>query len=165
MTDPFPDTPDGIYRCCYCRTVGQFTAGQCTKCGHPFGVCHRCGNQEDRLHGFCSDYCRDMYEVEQERDRLQKALVLEDSALVEKLASYAHFAWSQWMHYQFEHSIRNDDGSITIPAAFIERWSRQAETDYLDLPEVERQSDQVEAEAILVTLRKALYEIVGKESR
>lgn len=31
-------------------------------------VCQRCGADENRVHGFCSVECENLYEVEQERD-------------------------------------------------------------------------------------------------
>ncbi len=37
-------------------------------------TCKRCGAGEFRVHGFCSVYCKDMYEVEQEVERLRAAL-------------------------------------------------------------------------------------------
>lgn len=67
----------------------------------------------------------------------------------EKLAEYAHEAWSGWMKYLFENSTRNSDGTVTIPAWAVERWERQAQTPYVELPEGEKKSDLVEADRIL----------------
>jgi hypothetical protein len=67
----------------------------------------------------------------------------------EKLASYAHEAWSGWMKYVFEKSTKNDDGSVTIPASLVERWTRQMNTPYEMLPDSEQKSDVVEAEKML----------------
>ena len=36
--------------------------------------CKRCGTDEDRVHGFCSTYCEDMDELEQEIKDLKKQL-------------------------------------------------------------------------------------------
>ena len=55
--------------------------------------------------------------------------------MIEKLAEYAHIAWSGWMNYMFSKCTRNDDGTLTIPAWAIERWTRQMTTSYADLPE------------------------------
>ncbi len=33
-------------------------------------ICKRCGANENRIHGYCSVYCEDMHEVEQENARL-----------------------------------------------------------------------------------------------
>lgn len=69
--------------------------------------------------------------------------------MTEKLAAYAHKAWSGWMQYLFEKSIENEDGTITIPKEFAERWKRQANTEYTDLSEGERESDRDEARTMI----------------
>lgn len=69
--------------------------------------------------------------------------------LREKLAEYAHEAWSRWMRYLFSKSIVNSDGSVTIPASRVKRWARQMNTDYLMLLNSEQQSDILEADKIL----------------
>jgi len=67
----------------------------------------------------------------------------------ERLADYAHNAWAGWMKYMFSKSTTNDDGSVTIPASFVERWKRQMNTPYIRLPESEKESDKEEAEKML----------------
>jgi hypothetical protein len=90
--------------------------------------------------------------------RLAEALtfdndVPEGSDLRERLAAYAHdAAWSRWMRHLFSVSKSNPDGSVTIPADKVERWKRQMETTYADLPEQERESDRSQADRILATL-------------
>jgi hypothetical protein len=69
--------------------------------------------------------------------------------LREKLAEYAHEAWSRWMRYLFSKSIVNSDGSVTIPASVVKRWARQMNTDYLMLLNSEQQSDILEADKML----------------
>lgn len=69
--------------------------------------------------------------------------------LREKLAEYAHEAWSRWMRYLFSKSIVNSDGSVTIPASLVKRWARQMDTDYPMLPSSEQQSDILEADKML----------------
>lgn len=56
----------------------------------------------------------------------------------EALAEYAHDAWCKWMIYLFRKSTLNDDDSMTIPPWLVERWSRQMQTKYGDLPEEEK---------------------------
>ncbi len=63
----------------------------------------------------------------------------------EKLAEYAHVAWSGWMIYLFEKSLEVGDGCVEIPKWAVERWTRQATTEYRDLPEEEKESDRTEA--------------------
>lgn len=72
--------------------------------------------------------------------------------LRERLAAYAHTAWSGWMHYLFSKCTRTlgeTPGALLIPAAYVERWHRQALTDYADLPESEKNSDRAEADKML----------------
>lgn len=71
------------------------------------------------------------------------------SDMRESLAAYAHDAWSGWMKYLFEKSLTNEDGTVTLPKSFVDRWKRQANTLYVDLPEVEKRSDLDEADKIL----------------
>lgn len=63
----------------------------------------------------------------------------------EKLAEYAHGAWSGWMMYLFSLSKKNEDGSVTIPPELASRWFRQMHTPYEELPEKEKDSDRAEA--------------------
>ncbi len=72
----------------------------------------------------------------------------------EKLAEYAHKAWSGWMNYLFEKSVLNEDGTVVIPAWAVERWKRQAATSYVDLPEDEKESDRDEADSIMRALNE-----------
>ena len=68
---------------------------------------------------------------------------------IENLAAYARDAWSGWMRYLFEKSTQNADGTVTIPKWAVQRWSRQMNTFYSELPEDERESDRLEALAML----------------
>lgn len=70
----------------------------------------------------------------------------------ELLAALAHDQWSGWMGYMFGLSVKNADGSITIPADKAARWTRQMTTPYTDLPDHERESDRVEADKVLALL-------------
>ena len=67
----------------------------------------------------------------------------------EKLAEYAHIAWSGWMVYLFEKSTINPDGTVTIPKWAVSRWTRQANTPYKELLEDEKGSDRDEANKML----------------
>jgi hypothetical protein len=88
----------------------------------------------------------------------------------EALAEYAHEAWSGWMLYLFAKSQANDDGTVTIPAWAVERWSRQMDTEYDRLPEQEKESDRAEADKMLALiapederLRDALAQFVDDD--
>lgn len=67
----------------------------------------------------------------------------------EALSDYAHAAWSGWMHYMFGKCDRAPDGGVIVPASLVERWTRQMNTAYVDLPEGEKRSDRAEADKIL----------------
>lgn len=62
----------------------------------------------------------------------------------EELAAYAHDAWARWMKYLFSHCLSESDG-LKIPNALVDRWKRQINTSYEDLPEEEKESDRKEA--------------------
>lgn len=72
----------------------------------------------------------------------------------EALAAYSHdSAWSGWMQYMLSKGTLNEDGTWTMPAWAVERWSRQMNTAYVDLPEAEKASDRAEADKILAIVR------------
>jgi hypothetical protein len=75
-----------------------------------------------------------------------------DDDQIEKLANYAHDAWSRWMKYLFSKGIKNEDGSFTIDNESVSRWEREMITPYSDLPEEEKESDREEANKILEVL-------------
>ena len=80
-------------------------------------------------------------------------------ALVDALSMYAHNAWSGWMQYMFGKSIRDVDGAMLIPSEYVERWERQSQTAYSELPLSEQVSDQDEALKILAILRLGGFEV------
>lgn len=69
--------------------------------------------------------------------------------LREQLAALAHEQWSGWMQYLFNKGVFNDDGTWTMPAWAVERWSRQAASHYAGLSEQEKDSDREEADKML----------------
>jgi len=80
----------------------------------------------------------------------------------EKLADYAHEAWSGWMKHLFNKSkimysrdYQSDalnPGGVLIPDALVKRWQRQMTTPYSELSEEEKDSDRKEADKILAIL-------------
>lgn len=70
----------------------------------------------------------------------------------EALADVSHDIWSHWMRWQFSVCTRNADGSLTIPAERVERWTRQINTTYADLSEAEKESDREQADKILAVI-------------
>lgn len=72
----------------------------------------------------------------------------------EKLAEYAHdSAWSGWMRWMFGKGTHDEDGTWTMPAWAVERWTRQMDTLYRDLPEGEKDNDRAEADKMLAIVR------------
>lgn len=77
-----------------------------------------------------------------------------DQELREALAEYAHEAWSGWMKYLFDKTLPEKlyNGEV-IPRDLANRWQRQMNTPYADLPEEEKESDRDEADKILAIVR------------
>lgn len=69
----------------------------------------------------------------------------------ERLAAYAHEAWSGWMAYLFSRCA-GADGGVLIPQSLVDRWKRQSETPYAELPEGEKASDRKEAAVMLAII-------------
>ena len=86
-----------------------------------------------------------MYEEKRPLSEVPQApRVGNDFKTLEMLAAQEHERWSNWMRYLFSKCQHHEDGSCTIPPWAVERWQRQAYTEYLDLPEEERESDRQE---------------------
>ena len=71
----------------------------------------------------------------------------------ELLAEHAHKMWSGWMKYMFSKSHRID-GVVVIPAWAVDRWTRQMNTPYKDLPKSEKESDRAEADKIMELIQE-----------
>jgi len=89
-------------------------------------------------------------------------MIENEKSLLEKmnliLAQYAHDAWSGWMKYLFTKGRLNKNGSFTIKKDNVDRWQRQMNTDFYDLPDTEKESDFAEAKTIL-DLQKTLLQV------
>lgn len=82
----------------------------------------------------------------------------------EKLAALAHDQWAGWIRYMFSKATINKDGTITIPAWAVERWTRQADTLYSELSEEEKISDQREADRVLSIINATATQPTDKVS-
>lgn len=76
------------------------------------------------------------------------------NSIIEGIANYEHDRWSRWQKYLFSKSIKNKDGSFTIPKEYVERWTKQMNTTYYELPHNEQESDKKEAKRILNVIRE-----------
>jgi len=92
-----------------------------------------------KICSLCKDY-----------EPLSSYAVLGDAAeLQEELAAFTHSQWSGWMMYLFSKCKSTTDGkdnvSMIIPKWAVDRWRRQMNTEYKDLPEEEKESNKQEA--------------------
>jgi hypothetical protein len=83
------------------------------------------------------------------------------SDLLEALAAYSHGAWANWMKYQKTKSYDASNlgtvpGEWTILKDSVDRWERQMNTPYAELPEEEKKSDRDEARKILAIIQQYL---------
>lgn len=77
------------------------------------------------------------------------------TTLRDDLGQYAHDdAWSGWMGWLYGKGTWNEDGSFTINADSAQRWKRQMETKYVDLPDNEKLSDLAEADKMMAIFHK-----------
>ena len=90
---------------------------------------------------------------------------LDGHALRENFAEYAHNAWSGWMKYMFEKGIiephyanGKQENVYIMPAWAVERWQRQMNTAYADLPDSEKESDRLEADRMIEILDRTPLE-------
>jgi hypothetical protein len=67
---------------------------------------------------------------------------LQQQSLIEALADIEHERWSHWQRYMHAQCRRNDDGSLTIPADLVARWTKQMSTPYSGMSETEKESDR-----------------------
>ncbi|WP_334001379.1 hypothetical protein [Burkholderia gladioli] len=74
--------------------------------------------------------------------------------ILEQLAAAEHDRWAHWQRYMHSKAIRNNDGSLTIPADLVSRWERLMETPYTELTDDERQSDREQVQRYLPVLAK-----------
>src|SRR6056297_1021793 len=85
----------------------------------------------------------------------------------EKLADLCHKQWAGWMEYLFSKCFAEvgqfdkDTGNLVIPKWAVDRWRRQMNTPYTELPENEKESDRKEADKFLAMLSpKSYYELI-----
>lgn len=87
-----------------------------------------------------------------ERDRVRDSL----EEITEKLAAIEHERWSHWQRYMHGKGLKAADGSLVIPAEFVDRWERQMSTAYADLAEDEKDSDREQVRNYLPVIEDAL---------
>lgn len=81
---------------------------------------------------------------------------LYSETLVEELAALEHDRWAHWQRYLHSKCEAHEDGSLSIPAELVQRWTEQVETAYADLTEEEKNSDREQVRRYLPTIAGAL---------
>jgi hypothetical protein len=82
--------------------------------------------------------------------------VLRSESLLEELAAAEYERWSHWQRYVHARCVVNEDGSLTIPAELVARWSSQMSTAYADLSEAEKESDREQVRRYLPAIERVL---------
>ena len=90
--------------------------------------------------------------IENEKPLLEKMELL--------MAQYAHDAWSRWMRHLFTKGRLNKNGSFTIKKDGVDRWQRQMNTNFYDLPDTEKESDFVSWEEVEKELETREFKII-----
>jgi hypothetical protein len=75
--------------------------------------------------------------------------------LMERLAAVEHERWSHWQRYLHSKCRANPDGSLTIPAELVTRWSDQMARGYAELSEREKESDREQVRGYLPLIEEA----------
>lgn len=76
--------------------------------------------------------------------------------LIEKLAAIEHDRWAHWQSYLHEQCVRQEDGSLIIPAKLAERWEKQIATPYTSLSDEEKNSDREQVYRYLPVIESEL---------
>lgn len=87
-------------------------------------------------------------------ERASAALGREE--VLEALAALEHERWSHWQRYLHSKCIPRDDGSLTIPAELVARWTAQMSTPYGGLSEKEKESDREQVRQTLELINAAI---------
>lgn len=171
---PRPDIPDSLLQCDICsRKPAKFRAMKYGLEVEGSVLCDECDwtkrapkvmsypQESPTIYQQLTDEAIKEYEAEIAAEQLAAERLATKQR--EQLAAYAHEAWSGWMKYQFEHggfsTIEADDDGKTVtfwtmnPEKY-ERWQRQMNTAYTDLPESEKVSDRDEADNILAIVNQ-----------
>lgn len=93
-----------------------------------------------------------------------------EKEFIEKGADLEHDRWAKWQRYLhskcFPHTVNSlnsttrqyediPTGALVIPRELRNRWDRQIDTNYLELSELEKESDRVEARSYIPLLKQS----------
>jgi hypothetical protein len=98
---------------------------------------HNCAVREiDQLRELLDQARQEIYRLSK---RLQANPLTAD---FEAHAALEHDIWGSWMYHMFSQGTMNPDGTWTMPAWAVERWTRQMNESYHNLSEKEKESDR-----------------------
>jgi hypothetical protein len=75
---------------------------------------------------------------------------------LDELAAAEHERWAHWQQYIHDQGERSADGSLIIPAEFVERWTEQINAEFSSLSEEEKESDREQVRRYLPLIIAAL---------
>jgi hypothetical protein len=81
--------------------------------------------------------------------------------LRELLAALEHERWSRWQRWMHDQCVRNEDGSLTIPAFLVERWERQIAAPYEQLTEREKDADREQVDRYWPLIERYIDEMLA----
>lgn len=76
------------------------------------------------------------------------------SAQIERMAEHTHAVWARWIEYFLEVSIGNTNGSITVPAEYVNGWLDQMSSPFSALSEEDKEKDRVIAAEYLELMKE-----------
>ena len=82
--------------------------------------------------------------------------LLRSPGLLEQLASVEHERWSLWQRHVHKQCVPGADGSLTIPADLVRRWTGQMDTEYAQLSENDKDRDREQVQRYLPVIASAL---------
>jgi len=77
---------------------------------------------------------------------------LDDDRVVEALAVAEHDSWARWQRHLHKLCVRNDDGSLVIPAERVAHWEQRIAMPFRDLPGYSQEADRKEVRRALAAL-------------
>lgn len=78
------------------------------------------------------------------------------NGVLETLSALEHERWCHWQRYLHSKCSRQHNGTLIIPAEFVEKWEKQIQTPYVDLSEKEKESDREQVRKYLPLVAKFL---------
>lgn len=75
---------------------------------------------------------------------------------MDRLAAIEHERWAHWQRYMHGKAIRQENGTLVIPAELVARWEKQIETPYASLSAEEQNSDREQVERYLPIIEEAM---------